>query len=902
MKSPVLKTRLMSRICAFSIVALLTACGSNDDSSKETPAAQTPPTTQQDGQTPSPAVQQRTAASTTVEYASVASVPLSSVGLPDTVTGSQVSVLSGAAAALTVTGGEIRFITPSDPGTDAEVKLKVSLPDAEVTVPIAVRSARPTEAVTLIEPDENGQVPENTKNAVLKITGLGAGNILTGGALSFSVAGAPALDAKASGATVFIPQTGVTIGLAKDWVLNPADNTLTVPADKVSALIAALPAGEVEFDIGLTSEDGEFAVGWTFLAHKATATLNGKVVDLSNALQPSAAGKLIGIRGLDNRTRIVSVVDATGAFKVSPVGSGTYEMSILDTAAPGFWTSTVPIFPGSTTVNANLVYAPTASGGTTQSSVTALKAVTSKSTTVQDGKGPAPRVVVEQLAVDDKAASPASCETVRAPGESTYKASAAAQNSTISCVATHTVPAGSTKVSLTVSIFSAEYPSYTTQKSQFNDSWAYAVSGLPGVGGASGSVNDTHYSQGTITKKFCVDVTQAAKSAPLVFNANLSATNIGDSALTTTVTMDVALTCNQALRVTKATFTSPNKNGNPVISPIVGNLAGHYVSVPINTAVQDWGLPLSLEFEPKEAVITSAKVGVVVGGAEKMSDVDVFGQITSNQPGKLSFADLVIPRMPVTVFGGKTNVVIQLTGTLNGQSVKTEPLDGQIKFGNDATYVPLFLAGDVLPAARRYGVHTEPGKDSWATANAITWLQSKAYRFDDISGLHIAQIPAGDSILQHKGHNDGTQIDMRYSDGSGGYTDPLGGAVGGATIKKMLDDAAKEAAAEAAAAAAAGNTPRTPLPMPNLVKANAWITANRAMLAGEASGARKLHAGPSWMKLALYDAKFPNKTPIPQISANGTLTASLGAWTSKPENLTFIAPHLHHWHISRSGI
>jgi hypothetical protein len=859
------------------VAALLSACNSDSSSASAAPAGRT----------------QTTAASRTVDYAAVATLSLQAAGLPETLTLAQIEVTSGVAKSLRVQDGEIRFLTPSDTGVDSTVVLKVALADSDITLPIVVRSARPTAVVTEIEPDADGVQPASAKSSVLTVTGLGAGNVLDGTALRFSVAGAPALDRLASSATVFVPQTGATLNLAKDWTLDAATNTLTVPADKVAALLAALPSGEVAFDIGLTSVDGEFAVAWTFLAHTASTTLQGRVVGLDGVLQTSAAGQSVAVRGLDNRTRLVTVVDASGAFSAGPLGAGTYELSLLDTNAPGFWTASVPIFPNSSTVSADLVYAPSTGAGKAKSGSvnhpTSSQGSPSLARVQQNGIAPRPRTPPNTA----RAATPAGCETLGLAGEARYQAEAGTQNNTVGCVVAYTVPAGTAKVSVDVTVFTEEYPTYTTAKSQYNDTWAYALTGLSGIGAASGSVNDTHYTQGTVTKHFCVDVASATASAPLVLNANLAATNIGDSVLPTTVTLAFKLSCTQELKVTGASFDSPNAKGYAVLKPLTGNLPGNYISLPITTAVADWGLPLAVQYEPKEATITKVRVGVMVDGSPVMADTDLVGSITSQSAGKLTFANLVMPRIPNAMFAGKTNVLIELTGTVSAEVLTSKPEDGQITFDGKTTFVPLFLAGDALGEARRYGQSPplDAGLDSWSTFNTVAWLQSKLYRFNDVSGLHIAQdVSTQRSVLDHTGHSDGTQIDLRYADGSGGYTETLGGSSNGSFIQAMLNAAAAEVTAGGTGA------------KPNLTKAIAWIQANRSMLESESANARKLHAGPSWMKLALADGKLPNGVLVPGIAADGALVAGMGPWTTKPANLSFVAPHLHHWHISLKAI
>ena len=201
-----------------------------------------------------------------------------------------------------------------------------------------------------------------------------------------------------------------------------------------------------------------------------------------------------------------------------------------------------------------------------------------------------------------------------------------------------------------------------------------------------------------------------------------------------------------------------------------------------------------------------------------------------------------------------------------------------MEFKGSTAYIPLYLANnEAALAARRYGTR-DAGGDSWATRLAIAWLAGKAYRFDDISGQHVTQTAAGDSILGHRGHSDGQQIDLRYADGAGGYTDALGGQNNGAAIHQLILDAKAEVVAN-------------PAQKPKLAALQAWIAANRTMLALGAAPAstRVIYIGPSFVKLALVDGRF-SAAPADKIPG-------AGAW-SKPIKVHIEAGHLSHWHIS----
>ena len=52
---------------------------------------------------------------------------------------------------------------------------------------------------------------------------------------------------------------------------------------------------------------------------------------------------------------------------------------------------------------------------------------------------------------------------------------------------------------------------------------------------------------------------------------------------------------------------------------------------------------------------------------------------------------------------------------------------------------------------------------------------------------------------------------------------------------------------------------------------------NRTLLASESTNARKLYAGPSWMKIAQQDGKLPNGTLIPALANDNTTQPGVGA-------------------------
>jgi len=292
----------------------------------------------------------------------VATFSLVGLGLPSDLTLGRIAVVQGSAEGLTVRDGEIRFITPEDPGEETEVVLRLALDDSDVFLPVRIESARPAAIVLEVEPDEQGNLP--AAGPVLKVQGLGPGNLLQPSALAFSVDGASELDPGASSATLFVPQSSQIIDLAKYWTLHKDSNQLRIVQTDVAELRDKVPSGDLVLDVGLSSVDGELGAAWTIAAYKGTAQLTGLVVDARNAPVTNLAGRKIAIRGLNtNRTRRVATIDANGAFSSAYLSSGAYELALLDTEAPNSWTASFAILVGSSQVTVKLPYeAPETSG------------------------------------------------------------------------------------------------------------------------------------------------------------------------------------------------------------------------------------------------------------------------------------------------------------------------------------------------------------------------------------------------------------------------------------------------------------------------------------------------------------------------------------------------------------
>ena len=802
-----------------------------------------------------------------VQPAQVVTLSLAELGLTD---GADSVKVSGAVTDVLLQDGSLRFSTPGDTGVDQHAQFFLSKGNSVTTLNLLIQTELPTAVETHVEADDDGNLPVTAP--VLAIAGLGPNNRLQPGALAFRLVGAPSLALQDDSDGLLSRPNGVAVSLRQYWVFDAASGTFSISATAMQQLLASLPNGSYDLNLNFVSQDGEFTASYALIVVKSGSVLQGQLRTPAGGNATGLAGKKMLLTGYNNHQRQVAVVDATGAFHFDGVLPDTYQLTLNDLVHPNVVSVSAVVFDNSSSVSVGIVYPY--GPGLAQRAATAQSYVAG--TVTQDGAAPPARAVP----ANPRAAGDVTPQDDE--GSKTFTATAAAQNQTISSPVAFTVPKGTKNVGVKITVSTAEYPVYTTAQSQYNDTWSYAVTGLPGVNlAATGAVNQTHYTQGSIVRTECVDVSKQTKEGALSLGGNVSATNIGDSALATVTTVELSLVC-KGLKVTQAKFSSPNKAAHPVLQPIklTGNLPGPYVSVSQGAATATHTLPLELHYTPAAATITEVHIGISSGGGDPaFSTENLLSQANTKSAGKVTFPSLVLPAFAGAKLDKKAVVTLRLKGKVDNTDASSDPAEGgQVELKGDTAYIPLYLANnEAALAARRYGTR-DAGGDSWATRLAIAWLAGKAYRFDDISGQHVTQTATGRSILGHSGHSDGQQIDLRYADGAGGYTDALGGQNNGAAIHQLILDAKAEVAAN-------------PAQKPKLAALLAWIAANRAMLALEAAPAstRVIYIGPSFVKLALVDGRF-SAAPADKIPG-------AGSWI-KPIKVHIEAGHLSHWHIS----
>lgn len=796
-------------------------------------------------------------------------------------TASVVSVTGGVSEAL-IKDGTLRFSTAGDTGENQTATFTLQGTGGATVVKALIRSSRPKQAMADGDAKENGSQPGAAP--VLTVTGLGPNNSFSVNAIKFKLEATSILDLSDDSSGVVQGAGNVKINLKDYWVFNHADSSFSITGNAMQNLFAALPTGALNVMLSFVSKDGEFAQSYDLFAIKSAAVITGRLVSSQGVAVTMLAGKKMLLKGYNADLRLSAFIDKAGNFAFPGLIPDTYQLTLSDLDEPNVVTVGAIVQTNSTEVGVTIVYDGPSAG--VQSGVQLAPSGSVKSsvggTVRQNGKSPPSRRISGTTAKSAVVKSAAKTDAGAVSG--TFTVSAGTKDETITTPVIFTVPMGTKTVGVKISVFTEEYPVYTTIHSQFNDTWSYSVLGLPGlVLSATGSVNQSHFTQGTTYRTVCVDVSMQAKNKSIDISGSVRATNIADNNLPTITTVEISIACAN-LQISSAKFLSPNKDGHPVIEPIIlaHNLKAAYLSIPRSAEDATHTIPLEIAFAPPTAKLTEVNIGISANGEDPVfSTVNLLGQATAITAGKIRFNGLSLPRFAGERLSGKLAVTVRLRGDVDGINAVSDPSEGgQVTFNGGNAFTPLYLANDEAGlAARRTNGNRDAGGDSWATSQTIDWLASNSYRFDDISAEHVAQLASGRSILGHSGHSDGQALDMRYADGMGGYSEALGGAGLGAAIKQMIDQAAAEVANPA------------PIPRPNLAKLQAWIYANRAMISaqGAAANFRKGYFGKSFIKLALIDGKFS--------TAPGHNIPAVGAWVPP---LLFVPAedHLHHWHLT----
>ena len=270
-------------------------------------------------------------------YARVVRVAPSDLGMSD-VDVSRIRILEGQDLVedLVAQGGEIRFITPADPGQTRTIRMRADVPGVRKELKIELASPRFLGVADVTEFEENS---DDKERLPLLVKGLGADNSIGGEDLVFEVERDIELDKRASNALLDVDGRG-TVSLRKLWKPLDSGRGFVLAHDDMKEVIRRLPDGDISVSLSFngSGRSDDFSREWIFVAHVPVARMEGRVIDTKRK-EPvrDLAGRKVGITGMGtNGTRTVAVVDSEGRFSTDGLSAGNYMVELLDSRVTGF--------------------------------------------------------------------------------------------------------------------------------------------------------------------------------------------------------------------------------------------------------------------------------------------------------------------------------------------------------------------------------------------------------------------------------------------------------------------------------------------------------------------------------------------------------------------------------------
>lgn len=293
-------------------------------------------------------------------YARVVRVDPPDLGMSDEdVDVSRIRILEGQDLVedLVAQGGEIRFITPADPGQTRTIRMRVDVPGVRKELKIELVSPRFLGGgADITEFDEAEGRPESVP---LLVKGLGADNSIGTGDLVFEVPGSIKIHPVASNALLDVDGRG-TIALRGLWTPLESGRGFVLSHEALKDVIQRLPEGDISLSVTINGagKDSAFSRQWAFVAHVPVARMEGRIID-TKTKEPvrDLAGRKVGITGMGtNGTRAVAVVDGEGRFSTDGLSAGNYMVELLDSRVTGFTKAAFTVKRDDTNVQVDLPY------------------------------------------------------------------------------------------------------------------------------------------------------------------------------------------------------------------------------------------------------------------------------------------------------------------------------------------------------------------------------------------------------------------------------------------------------------------------------------------------------------------------------------------------------------------
>ena len=420
------------------------------------------------------------------------------------------------------------------------------------------------------------------------------------------------------------------------------------------------------------------------------------------------------------------------------------------------------------------------------------------------------------------------------------------------------IPQGITEIKVVATVISAEFPVWTTVQSEYNDAWQYIYSVGSQVEHQQGNVNSTHASTDTITFNKTFEINQSSDSSPLKVTLFASVTNIGDSIIPTSVTLEV-YKAEKELTVNKFI----HKEG-------LGYAKDRWHIGVGGTSHKKWsGI---VEYSPKDSELRSAECDFVTSNIRHPIDhTDIEIESAGKAMLKMGFSGSGDFTSWVSTHG-KIECTFEAFTVENDIITTNEPVNMKMESGKD----------DLIPLTRysfgnRYGTR-DIGGDDWMRSRTRSFMVGTGsfLIYNDASREHggcfvrdshysiyntSKSSGCSKSIRDHASHRAGTSIDALY---------PTAVFISPANLKNKL--------------AQASNTPSV------ADEIKTWVTEAR-------SGIDKITLSDDVELVYIAKANWMKNLLIDGIDESGNAMKGLSEWTTKSAKVMPYGGHRDHIHI-----
>lgn len=625
--------------------------------------------------------------------------------------------------------------------------------------------------------------------------------------------------------------------LTNDFTYNDTENTLTLKTESEDRFFNLIRNGEsLLFLRGTDSAQGLVSLNIDF--RYGFATLSGQLVDNEGNVYVGIAGQTLNLFGSFTGLTFTTDINSDSTFAFTDLPQDTYNLSLI--------TPELEIVSDSVLV-------------TTSTDQYVLSPVV-----IQIGQNSGEKQAKQ--AQEDTAATPERQALhndllFKAPG----KPRLARQNvigeifvqSDTQGVpqinsGSFAIPEGVQSVTIETRVYSAEYPNYTTINSQYNDSWQYTYNiGLNTIS-KQGNVNSSHSSTGTVVTSQTFNVANLSNRTISLYARS---TNIGDSAVDTTVTL-TALGDQSQLVVN----TFNHRDG-------LGNSKGRwYIGVGSNST-REWNA--TINYTPEDAMLIDP-------GCQYATSSGTFAitnaNIITTSPGSatLSMGFGSVGSAPTSSTQGNISCEFSATTIDNGTIAATAPVFMDFAGGKDSI-IPLIRYNDT---ARRFSGR-DIGGDGWMRAGTLSFITNMSnLLYNDASREHggcfvndahydrynTPGLACSKAIRDHQTHQTGNSIDVRYPTQHIDYKQRI------ALLEKNDRTAPEEQTL------------------------STWLSESRAGI--------KQVTDRSDVKY-IYVAQYPVLWNYLKdgVDANGDIIGDIGAWQNIPTKIIKTSGHVNHMHV-----